>query len=112
MSAELPPAKKVKTEPKDEPEDDVADQVGSEANEVVSEDPSLKDQNGDIYFEISKKRRCTVRSFKGNTLVDIREVRTFESSQLCCVNPSLANLCSYRCMRRTTRPSREKKASV
>jgi Transcriptional Coactivator p15 (PC4) len=30
---------------------------------------------GDAYWELSTQRRITVRSFKGNVLVDIREVR-------------------------------------
>lgn len=30
---------------------------------------------GDTYWELSTQRRITVRSFKGNVLVDIREVR-------------------------------------
>jgi hypothetical protein len=34
---------------------------------------ALKDENGDAYFEISGKRRVAVRTFKGKTLIDIRE---------------------------------------
>jgi hypothetical protein len=34
----------------------------------------MKNQEGDYFFELSGKRRCTVRSWNKNILIDIREV--------------------------------------
>jgi hypothetical protein len=69
MSCEEPQPKKLKI--KNEEHDD-----GCQDEEENASPAPSKDDNGNSYFELSAKRRVSVRSFKGITLIDIREVRT------------------------------------
>ena len=57
--------------PGDEEAEFSADEDGDE--KVVAQ----KNDSGEAYFDLNEKgtRRCTVRTFKGSVLVDIREVR-------------------------------------
>ena len=63
MSTEEPQAKKPKVE----------EQEVSHHDEKTA---AKQNEEGDTYFELSKKRRLTIRSYRGKTLVDLREVRT------------------------------------
>jgi hypothetical protein len=82
MSCAEPKMKKPKVEDTDdaveenENENEKHQEVDEEEEEEEpQEDKILKNDNGESYFDISAKKRVTVRKWNGNVLVDIREVR-------------------------------------
>jgi hypothetical protein len=59
---------------KREATDDVDEEDCEEKNEEVAKITPMKNNEGDSFFELSGKRRCTVRKWNNNILIDIREV--------------------------------------
>lgn len=72
MSATRTMKRKEKEEPKAKKQKVVEDD--DEEEEDTTTTTLLRNEDGDAYVELSPKRRCTVRQWKGNVLVDIREV--------------------------------------
>ncbi len=107
---------------KREATDDVDEEDCEEKNEEVAKITPMKNDEGDSFFELSGKRRCTVRKWNNNILIDIREVGflnqfidRFESSFSTSFNASYIyfirnGALSIRHTRRTERLFREKRA--
>lgn len=66
--------RKVKEEDEDEQPKEEHQEEQEEEEETTSP-PLQRTEEGDAFFELSSKRRCTVRKWKSNVLIDIREVR-------------------------------------
>ena len=71
MSCEAPMPKKPKLEAEEAAEDDAEEEEEGEAPALHQAE---KNDDGDSFFALSNTRRCTVRSYRGKTLIDIREV--------------------------------------
>lgn len=68
---EPPKAKKAKPSNTTAKEDDGGDDDGSDDDGGVA---VKRNDDGDAYFDLASNKRCTVRKWKKNVLVDIREV--------------------------------------
>ena len=70
LEKEEPAAKRLKVQDEEEEQEE-------EEETTPTKRPTLRNDEGDAYFELSSKRRCIVREWKGAILVDIREVSLF-----------------------------------
>ena len=61
---------------KREATDDASEEVREKKTEEVTKAVAMRNDDGDSYFELgSGRKRCTVRKWKTEILIDIREVR-------------------------------------
>jgi len=73
---EEPKAKKVKIENPPESVSEEIDKIdeGDTSDQAGESVPAQRNDQDEAFYDLSKKRRVTIREFKGKTLVDIREV--------------------------------------
>ena len=74
LEKEEPQAKRLKVDDEEEQE---------EEEEETTTPTTLRNEEGNAYFELSPKRRCIIREWKKAILVDIREVSRFGGMYLC-----------------------------
>lgn len=55
--------------------------TGATKNDAAADSPRI-DSNGDPYWEISKMRRVTISTFRGKTMVNIREYYEKDGQEL------------------------------
>mmetsp|Transcript_244 Transcript_244/g.336 ORF Transcript_244/g.336 Transcript_244/m.336 type:complete len:125 (+) Transcript_244:46-420(+) len=81
MASKEPEPKKQKRITKEEDEEDDDEEVDEEYVEGEDEEeeedeeaiPAKRNADGEAYFEISSKRRASVRKWKGKVFIDFRE---------------------------------------
>jgi len=97
-----PKAKRLKVEEEDDDEE-----------EETTTTPTLRNDEGNAYFELSAKRRVTVRKWRGNVLVDIREVCKEQMNNKFIKNcHSHASHSTFRSMKRTEKHFQERRELV